>query len=407
LLYDPETNPLKQFKENKAWRPEKDGVLNREFFKWLGNLSEADHRRFCEHLLRRSGDKYTYTYPKVTMKTIHSVLIGCYSAKDWIERRKRKQLVRRELQNLKPSLQFFKQNGEFSRKKWQAFKKDYNVTSATMQVLLEAPGEDFFSAAKQTRNKNRKIEELSPYAKQFFKVFLRQKMEFQRPNGRAYFRPYNGTTNKIGAWPENTWENLQHTLMLGIIDFRRVPGFTQVSKTNAQRPYFEDFTNALQKQSQPTINEPPVWLWICGSKEAEIQISTFAHKSIFTDVYDIHYSDYWPSSNERLEDRPANNKLARGKVHLILLVRKSYKASRPEPIVIPTAFAAPQTAVYTKPRKYNELEYRLDTSELRMEFYLRILEMFCKPGDSILTIFGGGKVLCAGLVSYREFLPFP
>jgi hypothetical protein len=33
LLFDPETNPLKQFKENKAWRPEKDGVLNREFFK--------------------------------------------------------------------------------------------------------------------------------------------------------------------------------------------------------------------------------------------------------------------------------------------------------------------------------------------------------------------------------------
>jgi hypothetical protein len=338
------------------------------------------------------------------MKTISSVLIGCYSAKDWIERRKRKQLVRRELQNLKPALQFFKQNGEFSRKKWKAFKKEYNVTAATMQVLLEAPGEDFFSAAKQTRNKNRKIEELSPYAKQFFKVFLKQKKEFRRPNGRAYFRPFNGTSNKLGAWPENTWENIQHTLILGIIDFRRVPGFTQVNKHNVQRPYFEDFTNALQRQSQPTINEPPVWLWICGSKEAEIQVASFAQKSIFTEVYDIHYSDYWPSSNERLEDRAANNKLARSKVHLIFLVRKSYKASRPEPIVIPTAFGAPQTAVYTKPRKYNELEYRLDTSELRMEFYLRILEMFCKPGDSILSIFAGGKILCAGLVSYLEIL---
>ena len=40
-----------------------------------------------------------------------------------------------------------------------------------------------------------------------------------------------------------------------------------------------------------------------------------------------------------------------------------------------------------------------------MEFYLRILEMFCKLRDGLLSIFGGGKVLCAGLVSYCEFLP--
>ena len=42
-----------------------------------------------------------------------------------------------------------------------------------MQVLQEAPREEFFSSAKQTQNKNRKIEELSSYAKQFFKVFLK------------------------------------------------------------------------------------------------------------------------------------------------------------------------------------------------------------------------------------------
>ena len=403
-LYDPETNPLKQFKMNKAWRPEKDGVLNREFFKWLGNLTEADHRRFCEHVLKRSGSSHIYSYPKVTMKTISSVLIGCYSAKDWIERWKRKQLVRRELQNIKPNLQFFKQNGDFSRTKWKAFKTSYNVTKATMQVLLEAPGEDFFSAAKQMRNKNRRIEELSPYAKQFFKVFLKQKSEFKKPAGRAYYRPYSGLNNKLGPWPENTWENLAHALVLGIIDFRRVPNFTQVNKGTAQRPYFEDFTNALQRQSQPTINEPPIWLWICGTKEAEIQVSTFAQKSIFKDSYDIHYSDYWPSQNERLEDRAANNRMARSAVYLIFLVRKSYKASRPEPIIIPPAFAAPQTSVYTKPRKYNELEYRIDSSELRMEFYLKVLEMFCKPGDCMLSIFGGSKILCAGLVSSNAFL---
>jgi hypothetical protein len=164
-LLDPETNPLKKFKENKNWKPEKEGVLNREFFKWLGNLTEADHRKFCKNILNRSGESHVYAYPKVTMKTISFILIGCYSAKDWIERRKKKQLVRKELYNLKPRLQLFSANGEFSPTNWKTFKRNYNVTSATMQVLLEAPGEEFFSGVKQTCNKNRAIKELSPYAK--------------------------------------------------------------------------------------------------------------------------------------------------------------------------------------------------------------------------------------------------
>ena len=252
-------------------------------------------------------------------------------------------------------------------------------------------------------NKNQKIEELSLYAKQFFKVFLKQKKEFKKPVGRAYFRLYSSMNNKFGPGLENIWEDVAHALVLGIINFMCVPNFTQVNKGTTQRPYFEDFTNALQRQSQSTINEPPIWLWICGSKEAEIQVSTFAHKSIFLDVYDIYYSDYWPAQNKRLEDRGANNRLARSAVYHIFLIRKSYRASRPKPIIILPTFVVPQTSVYTKLQKYNELEYRIDTSNLQMEFYLKILEMFCKPGDNILSIFGGSKVLWAGLVNSHAF----
>ena len=34
-----------------------------------------------------------------------------------------------------------------------------------------------------------------------------------------------------------------------------------------------------------------------------------------------------------------------------------------------------------------------------MEFYLRVLEMFYKPRDNMLSVFGNRKVLYAGLVS--------
>jgi hypothetical protein len=81
-------------------------------------------------------------------------------------------------------------------KQWKKFKKDYNVTSAMMQVLLEAPGKEFFSSAKQMRNKNRTTEQLSLYAKEFFWIFLKQKWAFVKPVSRVD----DGMSIKLGLW---------------------------------------------------------------------------------------------------------------------------------------------------------------------------------------------------------------
>lgn len=97
--------------------------------------------------------------------------------------------------------------------------------------------------------------------------------------------------------------------------------------------------------------------------------------------------------------------MARSKVYLIFLVRKSYKTSKQEPIVILDAFVAPHTSVYSKPWKYNELEYRIDKLKLLVEFF-QVLKIFCKLGDSILLVFGGGKVFCAGLVSISTIFSY-
>jgi hypothetical protein len=44
-----------------------------------------------------------------------------------------------------------------------------------------------------------------------------------------------------------------------------------------------------------------------------------------------------------------------------------------------------------------------------MEFYLRVLEMLCKPGDNMSSFFDSGKVLYVGLVSNPSLsmLPIP
>jgi hypothetical protein len=55
--------------------------------------------------------------------------------------------------------------------------------------------------------------------------------------------------------------------------------------------------------------------------------------------------------------------------------------------------------VYPKLQKYNELEYRIETSEFQMEFYLKVMEMFCQPGNTMFSVFSGRKVFYTGMVS--------
>ena len=160
---------------NPRWTPHRDGILSREFFKWLGNCDEEDHRKLILHILGRSEESWVLGYPKVTIKQTSRVLEDCYSVKEWLERRKRKIIVRRELNKLKPNLGFYNAGGAFQPQSWKKFKNDYNVTRASMRVLLDALGDEFFAAAKQIASKNKSIDELSPYAKEFFKAFLRNR----------------------------------------------------------------------------------------------------------------------------------------------------------------------------------------------------------------------------------------
>lgn len=88
-------------------------------------------------------------------------------------------------------------------------------------------------------------------------------------------------------------------------------------------------------------------------------------------------------------------KKARDPVQILFLFRKTVRRS----FQLPNFFGAPKTPEFTVLGKYNELQYRMYDTELRMEFYLKLLDMFCQKGDAIVTVFGGGKLSCAAWVS--------
>ena len=59
-LIDVNSKELTKFKDHKNFESKKDGVLTREFFKFLGNLSEADHAKLCRHILNPSGPSLSH-----------------------------------------------------------------------------------------------------------------------------------------------------------------------------------------------------------------------------------------------------------------------------------------------------------------------------------------------------------
>ena len=93
----------KMFNARSNWSPE-NCMLNREFFKHLGNLSYKELSKLARHLLNQTGGKQTHSYPKVTVKSISSVQDDCYNTKEWVERRKWKNLIIKELHNIDPTL---------------------------------------------------------------------------------------------------------------------------------------------------------------------------------------------------------------------------------------------------------------------------------------------------------------
>ena len=226
-----------------------------EYIKWLGNLNLKDLERLARHVLNQSGEKQKFPYLKVTIKSISYVLGSCYSMKDWVKRRKRKQLVKRELHNIDPSLALINAE-ELIDKNWKAFKGSQNITSASMNVLLERLGESYFAEAKQLKLKNKTCAQISLASMGFFKVFLNYKNGFEMPYARAEYRTYNVKSNSFSRWKEGAWApRTADEIGLGIIDLREFLEMEDILPKQRSLPYFYSILEALEKRKTSLLAE--------------------------------------------------------------------------------------------------------------------------------------------------------
>nr|PNR63283.1 hypothetical protein PHYPA_001708 [Physcomitrium patens] len=277
-LYNPDTSA--KFNEKENWKQE-SCMLSRKYFKWLGNLSLNDLERLAKHLLNQSGEKRKFSYPKVTIKSISSMLESCYSTKDSVERRKRKQLVKKELDNIDPSLGLINAKDDLIHENWKAFKTARNITSASINVLLERLGESYFAKAKQLKSKNKTC---VPYA-------------------CAYYKTYDVRTNTFSKWKDNAWKNESaRDIGLGIIDLRELPGVEDDLIEQNTVLYFHQVLAALEKNRSPYFADGKRWLFISGCESHRLQTMDCINSHGAFKGLHIDFADYIPAKFERLGD---------------------------------------------------------------------------------------------------------
>ena len=103
--------------------------------------------------------------------------------------------------------------------------------------------EKYFATAKHVASKNKSIKELSLYAKEFFKAFLKNRWNFHTLVNRAYFCAYDPFTNCLDFWLAGSWKTTSENLSLAVMDFRQLPGFTEKEEDSMYKPYFDMFMN--------------------------------------------------------------------------------------------------------------------------------------------------------------------
>jgi hypothetical protein len=105
--------------------------------------------------------------------------------------------------------------------------------------------------------------------------------------------------------------------------------------------------------------------------------------------YTILEAKYIPAKNECLYDLTICKQSP--DVFLMFLVKNGDVEAKGLKAKIRSEYRAPDIPYHTNSGKYSELKYRLNASELCMEFYLDLLHGLCHPRNSFLEVYSGSK----------------
>ena len=188
---------------------------------------------------------------------------------------------------------------------------------------------------------------------------------------------------------------MERELNFSVLDCRSVPRVKATETTAAIDP----FLRCVGEKLEPIITNPNLWLFIIEDDDDRVAAIKFA--KIRMPEFDIMHSTYILSKAEML-----NNVSTRGTapdVPLLFLFKRGNAYADEACRRMKGVYTTPQLCVYyTDPSKNSEGKWRLRLTELRMEFYLNILQDFAAASENILAMFTGHKFMLAAKVKIPD-----
>jgi hypothetical protein len=165
-------------------------------------------------------------------------------------------------------------------------------------------------------------------------------------------------------------------------------------------PFYNPFMAKFMEYKSSAMREPHVWLWIV-EQERLSDILELYEKTIKFE-YSIYHNMYVPAKTEGIvviNEHRGHKQV--GAVSLVFLTYNQLREGR-APIKASTIFKKIYTIPQPSPKElFQETIFTMDPAvELRMEFYISILQSLTVHGETVYSVFGGSKFMYAAMVSY-------
>ena len=154
----------------------------------------------------------------------------------------------------------------------------------------------------------------------------------------------------------------------------------------------------------PGMREPHVWLWIV--EQEKVSIITELYEETIKFEYNIFHNTYMPAKTEGIVaiNEARDNKQV-GAVNLIFLTYNAVRNGR-APVKANNTFKKIYNSPHPPPKELlQETLYTVFPAlELRLEFYVSVLQGLAMNGETVYNVFGGSKFMYAAMVSFPSKL---
>lgn len=387
---------MKKYNQLKGFK-RKSMSLKKEFFRHCGHFTDKDFLALALHLLGETP-KRKALHPKLSVPRTRILVADNMTAGDWMERRKRKKVILQDLASIKPALKFTDTGGDVIDATWRSWKARHRFTSATWDFLLSYPKNEYFKRRLTYEASGKRAKDLGktyPEVFYMFTHFMKMKYKLPRLVGGVQVRGVDIIANALVT--SNNFQYQNRDIHLAVLDVREILRAPGIEKTVD----FQALLKFLLQRLEPKMNEPLAWLFILRSK-ADVKAAT-KFVALKLKDYDCIQSSYVPAKAEMLDN--CTNRNMADDVPLLFLFKKNQEVVTNVRGLVKKEYETPAVCqYYDEVSKNTEAKWRIHPTELRMEFYLQILQDFATPEENVVGVFCGPKFMLAAKVGFYPCL---